>query len=54
MQSPAGSLFLLMLCKRKPAKTQNVRTDARDSERTATAGQRGLRMVHYIGAFFTP
>jgi hypothetical protein len=51
---PAGSLFPLVLCERKPVKTENVRTDARDSERTATAGQRGLRRVRYLGAFFTP
>ena len=30
MKSPAGSHFLLVLCERKPAKTENVRTDARD------------------------
>jgi len=30
MQSPASSLFLLVLCERQPAKTENVRTDARD------------------------
>jgi hypothetical protein len=30
MQGPADSLFLLVLCERKPAKTENVRTDARD------------------------
>jgi hypothetical protein len=24
------------------------------TERTATAGQRGLRRVRYLGAFFTP
>jgi FeS assembly SUF system protein len=38
MQNPAGSLFLLVPCERKPAKTENVRTDARDN---AAAGQRG-------------
>ena len=38
MQSPTGSLFLLVLCERKAAKTENVRTDARDD---AAAGQRG-------------
>ena len=38
MQSPTGSLFLLVLCERKEAKTENVRTDARDD---AAAGQRG-------------
>src|SRR6476660_9813459 len=41
MQSPASSLFLLVLCEGKPAKTENVRTDAGDTERAAAAGQRG-------------
>jgi hypothetical protein len=38
MQSPAGSLLLLVLWERKLAKTENVRTDAR---RNAAAGQGG-------------